>query len=196
MRNALALTGLVVLALTACGKRADNAPAANAPAANAVNAAATNTPTPVTHAKSNLPALSPEACAVLGTYVKVEMAGDFGLPLQMHSQPDKDRTTAADLTKSFPSLKAAEAQALAAGLNKLSEAGDQVDCDWKALGLAPPRPQTDESEAWLRFRPAVEGDVAVLQNYTGGVTELSGRCLYRKQAGVWTRETCVLTKLG
>jgi hypothetical protein len=42
----------------------------------------------------------------------------------------------------------------------------------------------------------VEGDVAVLQNYTGGVTELAGRCLYRKTGGAWTRETCVLTKLG
>jgi hypothetical protein len=196
MRNALALTGLIVLALTACGKKADNAPASTAPAAKAVNAAATNAPAPAAQAKSNLPPLSPDACAVLGTYVKVEMVGDFGLPLQMHSPPDKDRTAAAELIKSFPTLKAAEAQALAAGLNRLSEAGDQVDCDWKALGLAPPRPQTDESEAWLRFRPAVEGDVAVLQNYTGGVTELAGRCLYRKTGGAWTRETCVLTKLG
>jgi hypothetical protein len=191
MRNALALTGLLALtALAGCGPKSENK------TANAPTPAAANRPVAAAPALPPVPGLSPEACAVLGTYVKVELTGDFGLPVVMRVAPAKDRVSAADLQVPLPGLKAAEASALAAGLNQSIENGSQLDCDWKALGLPAPTPQTPASQAYIRFRPIVVGDVAILETLTDGVTRLGGRCLYRKTAGAWTREHCALTHIG
>jgi hypothetical protein len=191
MRNALALTGLLALAtLAGCGPKSENK------AANAPPPAAANAPVAAAPALPPLPGLSPEACAVLGTYVKVELMGDFGLPVVMRVAPGKDTVSTAELSKRLRGLKPAEVPALLAGLNASIENGSQLDCDWKALGLPTPTPQTAESQAYIRFRPIVVGDVAILETLTDGVTRLGGRCLYRKKAGAWTREQCALTHIG
>jgi hypothetical protein len=196
MRKALALTCLIAATLGACGKKTGNAPAASAPPAPAANAvAAVNAP--AVPAQPSLPAVSPEACAVLATYVKVELKGDFGLPVLVRVQPAKGLVTAAELTKTFPGLKPAEAKALAEGLTRSIKDGSQLDCDWKALALEPPRPVTPESNASFRLRPVAAGDVGLLETFTdAGTTTLGGRCLYRKTGATWTRDKCVLTALN
>jgi len=203
MRKTLALTGLIAVTLAACGKPAENTPDANAPlVANtsaAINAvAAVNAP--AAPAAPALPALTPptsDACAVLATYVKVELKGDFGLPVLMRVPPAKGAVAASALAKDFPGLNAAAAKALAEGLTASIKDGSQLDCDWKALGLPPPHPVTPETNATFRLRPVTAGDVGLLETYTdAGTTTLGGRCLYRKTGATWTRDKCVLTALN
>jgi hypothetical protein len=195
MRKALALTCLIAVTLVACGKKAETpavAKAVNTPPA--VNAA---TPAPAAVVEPALPAVSPEACAVLAAYVKVELKGDFGLPVMMRVPPAKGAVSAAELTKSFPTLNPAQARALAEGLTKSIKDGSQLECDWKTLALEPPRPVTPESNASFRLRPVTAGEVGLLETHTdAGTTTLGGRCLYRKKAGAWTRDKCVLTAIN
>ena len=133
---------------------------------------------------------------MLGTYVKVELMGDFGLPVIMRVAPAKGAVSAAELTRSFKTLKPADAKALAEGLTQSIKDGSQLGCDWKALGLAPPRPVTPESNATFRLRPVAAGDVGLLETFTdAGTTALGGRCLYRKAGQAWTREVCVMTAI-
>lgn len=195
MRKALAMTCLIAATLGACGKKAETPSAAKAVNTPAINAA-TPAPAPVAAAEPALPAVSPEACAVLAAYVKLELKGDFGLPVMMRVPPAKGAVSAGELTKSFPTLKPAQAKALAEGLTKSIKDGSQLDCDWKVLALEPPRPVTPESNASFRLRPVAAGDMGLLETHTeAGTTTLGGRCLYRKTGQTWTRVKCVLTAL-
>jgi hypothetical protein len=185
---------LVAAVLAGCARKAENAPAANAPAP-AANAPA---PPPAAAAGPALPAVSDEGCALVAAYVKGEMMGDFGLPLMVRVAPAKGEVTAADLNRDLKGLRGGEAKALAAALTRSIDKGSQLDCDWKTLSVAPPTPLAPDGHAYIRFRPAIGGDVAVLDTYTNaaGLTIIGNRCLYRKQSGAWKRDECVLTALS
>jgi hypothetical protein len=164
-------------------------------ATNAVNAPAAPQATPQA-AGPALPSLSPEACSVLATYIKTELKGDIGLPVTMRIAPDKHKPKPGAFdAKTMGDVKPGEFKDLETGLAQSVAQGSQIDCDWKSLGMQPPQPQTGESNAWIRFRPIVAGDVALLDVFTDGVTQLHSRCFYRKKAGAWVRGACGLTPI-
>lgn len=194
MRLALAPTCVILAAVLAgCGPKADDtqvkASVDNAPATKAATAPR----------GPPLPAVSAEGCGLIAAYVKTELKSDFGLPLMVRVEPDaKSTVAAADLKRPFPELKAPQAHALASALANSIKDGSQLDCDWAGLGLAPARLYTPDDKGFIRFRAAVDGDAAVLDSFTsaGDVVSVGARCLYRREAGAWTRTRCVVTGIS
>lgn len=188
----LGLVLMAALALASCGKKEEkvslNRPQPKLPGPQEPS----YTPPP----GAALTPASAEDCAVVGTYVKHELAGDMGLPLMYRVAADPNLTLKPSvLEKSFPKLKGAEADGLAKAFEAGAREGRQFDCDWKGMGVMPPVMLQPAGKDFLRFRSAVFGEVAVLESFTsaGEIVAAGTRCLYRKDGGAWVRGDCVLT---
>jgi hypothetical protein len=192
----MALAGLALaLVLAGCGKKEEQQVTLNRPQPKLPGPTApAMTPPP----GAALTSAGADACAVVGAYVKHELGGDMGLPLIYRDAADaKAAVTEAELRHQFPNLKAAEATTLAKAATAARRQGRQIDCDWKALGVMAPAFLQPGGKDFIRFRAVAEGEVAVLDSFTSAAEMVAAgnRCLYRREAAGWTRETCVLTAL-
>ena len=186
---------LLAAALAGCGKKQDQV-AANGPARPPPEAPPTSAPPPP---GPPLPPASAEACNLIATYVRAELNSEFGLPLMLYVPPaPKQALTAGELTRAFPTLTAAQAQALAGKFTTTLHDGSAVTCDWRSVGLPQPAVLQPGKKDFIRFRTAIEGEAAILDIYTtaGGLTEIGTRCQYKKVGTGWQRTQCVLTAIS
>jgi hypothetical protein len=186
---------MLAAALAGCGKKQTDV-AANAPAKPPVERPPTSAPAPPGPA---LPPVSAEACNLIATYVRAELNSEFGLPLMIYlPREPKETLTAGELTRAFPDLSPAQAKNLAATFTTSLHEGSALSCDWRSVGLPQPAVLQPGKKDFIRFRTAIEGEVAILDIYTtaGDFTEIGTRCQYKKVGTGWQRTRCVLTAIS
>ena len=197
MRLNRALMGLTIAAaLAGCGKKEEQV-AANAPARPPPEAPPTSAPPPP---GPPLPPISAEACNLIATYVRAELGSEFGLPLMIYVPAEpKASLNANRLTNDFSDeLTPPQTKALAAAMTTSLQQGSALACDWRAVGLPQPAVLQPGKKDFIRFRTAIDGDVAILDTYTtaGDFTEVGTRCVYRRVGAAWSRAKCVLTAIS
>lgn len=121
--------------------------------------------------------------------LKARPVGQGSLYYRLIEAPRRERE---DLRENFPTLSAAELEALA----RQEEQQDRPPrtyrfaCDWRALG-SPLRPTTGYPHRHALGRPVVAGDVALISTSFGVALSATGStCLYRRVAGQWRRQAC------
>jgi hypothetical protein len=197
MRLTRALICLTLAAAIAgCGKK-EGQLAANAPAKPPPEAPPTTAPPPP---GPPLPQMSAEACNLIATYVRAELNSEFGLPLMIYvPREPKLLIKAGDISRDFSDeINPTQAKALAQDFTTNLQQGAALSCDWRSVGLPQPAVLQPGKKDFIRFRPAIEPDVAILDIYStaGDLTEVGTRCLYKKVGTGWQRTKCVLTALS
>jgi hypothetical protein len=195
-RDRLLMCFLLAAALAGCGKKDDQV-AANAPAKPPPEAPPTSAPPPP---GPPLPQASAEACNLIATYVRAELGSEFGLPLMLYvPREPKLSISPSELSRDFADeVNPTQAKALAAAFTATLQEGAALTCDWRAVGLAQPAVLQPGKKDFIRFRTAIEPDIAVLDIFStaGGLTQVGTRCLYKRAGAGWQRTTCVLTALS
>jgi hypothetical protein len=186
---------LLAAVAAGCGKKQEKI-ALNTPARPPVEVPPTVAPPPP---GPPLPALSADACALVATYVRTELGGEFGLPLMTYVQrAPKSSLKASELSRDFAGdVNPADAKALAASFTSTMQQGEALTCDWRAVGLPLPVVLMPDGKDYIRFRTAIAGDVAILDIFSNaGPTRVGTRCAYKRAGAAWQRSKCVLTALS
>ena len=103
-----------------------------------------------------------------------------------------------ELSRDFADeLNPIQAKALATSFTNTLQHGGALTCDWRALGLPQPVVLMPDGKDYIRFRTAMDADVAVLDIFSNaGPSRVGTRCLYKRVGAGWQRSKCVLTALG